>query len=106
MQRTDHHCHVRATVHLHDTSLFVALELSKSIWLTAVSAPGSDKISKYRVAAGDVAALLGLLARLKAQAERHNGGPVKIVSIYEAGLDGVWIHRLLEANDGESHAGD
>ena len=92
----------KSTVHPYDRSLFVALELSKSIWLTAVSAPGSEKVSKYRVAAGDAAALWSLLARLKAQAERHRSGPVKIVSIYEAGLDGFWVHRLLEANGVES----
>jgi transposase len=106
MQRTDHPGHLRAAAHPHDTSLFVALELSKSVWLTAVSAPGSDKMSKYRVAAGDGAALLNLLARLKMQAERHTRGPVKIVSIYEAGLDGFWIHRLLETNNVESHVVD
>lgn len=30
----------------HDTSLFVALELSRSTWLVAASAPGSKKVSK------------------------------------------------------------
>jgi hypothetical protein len=58
MQRTDHSGHVRAAAHRHDTSLFVALELSKSVWLIAVSAPGSDKMSKYRVAPDDDGAAL------------------------------------------------
>jgi transposase len=106
MQRTDHSGHLRAAAHPHDTSLFVALELSKSVWLIAVSAPGSDKMSKYRVPAGDGATLLNLLARLRMQAERYTGGPVKIVSVYEAGLDGFWIHRLLETNNVESHVVD
>jgi transposase len=105
-QRTDHSGHIRAAADPHDTSLFVALELSKSAWLIAVSAPGSDKMSKYRVAGGDGAALLNLLARLRMQAERHTGGPVTIVSIYEAGLDGFWIHRLLETHKVESHVVD
>jgi hypothetical protein len=42
MQRTDYAGHLRATAHPHDTPLLVALELSKSTWLIAVSAPGSD----------------------------------------------------------------
>jgi transposase len=63
-------------------------------------------MSKYRVAAGDGAVLLNLLARLRVQAERHTGGPVEIISIYEAGLDGFWIHRLLETNNVESHVVD
>ena len=106
MQRTDYPGHLRAAAHPHDTSLFVALELSKSAWLIAVSAPGNNKMSKYRVAPGDGAALLNLLARLRVQAERHIDGPVKMVSIYEAGLDGFWIHRLLETNKVESHVVD
>jgi transposase len=106
MQRTDHPCHSQSAGRPYDTSLFVALELSKSTWLIAVSASGSDKISKYRVAGGDVTAFLSLLARLKAQAERHCDGAVKIVSIHEAGLDGFWVHRLLEANDVESQVVD
>ena len=48
MQCTDYPLRSRAAADEHDTSLFVALELSRSIWLVAVSAPGSDKISKYR----------------------------------------------------------
>jgi transposase len=32
--------------------------------------------------------------------------PVKVVSIQEAGLDGFWVHRLLEANTVESHVVD
>jgi transposase len=31
---------------------------------------------------------------------------VQIISIYEAGLDGFWIHRLLETNNVESHVVD
>ena len=73
---TDQPAHLRAAVRAEDNSLFVALELSKSVWLVAASAAGSEKISKYRVAAADVTALLALLARLKAQAERYCGGPV------------------------------
>jgi len=98
--------HPRTAVHDHDTALFVALELSRSTWLIAVSAPGSDKISKYRIDAGDSEALLNLLRRLRAEAERRCKAPVKIVSIHEAGLDGFWVHRLLEANGVESHVVD
>jgi transposase len=74
--------------------------------LVAINAPGSDRISKYRMTAGDAAALLNLLARVKGQAERHNDGSAGIISIYEAGLDGFWVHRLLEANGVESHVVD
>jgi transposase len=103
MRSTDHPARLRAAVREEDSFLFMALELSKSSWLIAASAPASEKVSKYSVAAADVAALLGLLARLKAQAEQSCHGPVQVVSIHEAGLDGFWVHRMLAANGVESH---
>ncbi len=64
MRCTDHPAHPTAAGREEDNSLFVALELSKSVWLIAVSAPGSEKVSKYPVVAADVAALVALLTRL------------------------------------------
>jgi hypothetical protein len=46
MQLTDHSRRSQSTVRAYNTSLFVTLELSRSIWLAAISAPGSDKILK------------------------------------------------------------
>jgi transposase len=89
--------------HPAPASIFASLELSRSRWLVTVMTPGSDKMSKYSVPGGDGGALLGLLARLRARAERRVGSPVGIVTIQEAGFDGFWIHRLLQANGIESH---
>ena len=44
--------------------------------------------------------------RLKSRAEQRIAAPVKVVTIHEVGLDGFWIHRLLEANGVESHVVD
>ena len=84
----------------------VSLELSRSKWLVTSLVPGSEKMSKHMVAAGNVAALLALLVRRRRQAEERVGGPVRVVTIEEAGLDGFWLHRLLEANGIESHVVD
>jgi transposase len=84
----------------------VSLELSRSKWLVTSLLPGSEKMSKHMVGAGDVAALLALLGRRRRQAEERVGGPVRVVAIEEAGLDGFWLHRLLEANGIESHVVD
>jgi transposase len=35
-------------------TMFVSLELSKRKWLLTLLSPGSDKMSKYSVAGGDV----------------------------------------------------
>jgi hypothetical protein len=84
----------------------VSLELSRSKWLVTSLLPGSEKMSKHTVAAGDAAELLGLLGRRRRRAEEHLGGAVRVVAIAEAGLDGFWLHRLLEANGIESHVVD
>src|SRR5207237_4947638 len=87
-------------------TLFVSLELSRSTWVATSLALGSRKMSKHTLVGGDARKLLDLLARLKSRAEQRIAAPVKIVAIQEAGLDGFWIHRLLEANGVESHVVD
>ena len=89
-----------------DATLYASLELSQATWLVTSLSPGSEKISKYSTPGGDGATLLGLLRRLQVRAEQITGGPVKIVVIQEAGLDGFWVHRLLNANGIESHVVD
>ena len=89
-----------------DATLYASLELSQATWLVTSLSPGSEKMSKYSTPGGDGAALLGLLRRLQVRAEQITGGPVEIVVIQEAGLDGFWVHRLLDANGIESHVVD
>ena len=89
-----------------DGVVFAALELSRKSWLVATSAPGEERISKRKVSAGDGAGLLALLRRVREMAERRLGRPVRVMTIQEAGLDGFWVHRLLVANDVESHVVD
>jgi transposase len=97
---------IEATTRPDAGRLFAALELGKSRWLVTVDAPGSDKLSRHAVAGGDGAALLDLLARLRTTAERRTGRPVEVLVIREAGLDGFWLHRLLERNGISSHVVD
>jgi len=68
--------------------------------------PERNRMSKYSTPGGDGGALLGLLERMRARAQQLTGRPVQIVAIQEAGLDGFWVHRLLEANGIESHVVD
>jgi transposase len=91
---------------LDDATLYASLELSQATWLVTSLSPGSEKMSKYSTPGGDGAALLGLLRRLQVRAEQITGGPVEIVVIQEAGLDGFWVHRLLNANGIDSHVVD
>nr|WP_281035203.1 IS110 family transposase [Mesorhizobium tamadayense] len=71
-----------------------------------VHAPGSERLSRHVLGAGDAAGLLALFARLRARAEQRLGGTVEIITIQEAGLDGFWLHRLLESEGIRSHVVD
>jgi transposase len=88
-------------------AIFVSLELSRSKWLiTSLSPGGGEKMSKHSVVAGDIAGLLARFAELKKKAEARTGQCFPIIVIQEAGLDGFWIHRVLEAEGIESHVVD
>src|SRR5713226_6930206 len=76
-----------ATVHL-------VFELSKAKWKLGIMLPSSEKLSRYTIAGGDLNALASRLADARAKAARC-GKPVRIVSCYEAGFDGHWLHRWL-----------
>ena len=76
-----------ATVHM-------VFELSKARWKLGVTLPGSQKMSCYTIAGGDLAALTARLAAARTKAAR-GGKPVRVVSCYEAGFDAHWLHRWL-----------
>ncbi len=63
-------------------------------------------MSKHAVETGDVAGMLGRFAELKRKARARTGRCFPIIVIQEAGLDGFWIHRVLEAEGIESHVVD
>src|SRR3954466_13752068 len=61
----------------HQATLYASLELSRSAWLVTSLAPGGGKMSRHSVAAGDGAALLALLARLRGRVARPDGESVE-----------------------------
>jgi transposase len=88
-------------------AIFVSLELSRSSWLITSLSPGSgEKMSKHSVRAGDIADLLRRFAQLKEKARARTGRNFPIITIQEAGLDGFWIHRVLQSEGIESHVVD
>lgn len=78
-------------------TIYLAFELSKAKWQLGIMMPGAEKMSRYRIDGGDMAALSGVLSRARAKAEQL-GKPVRVLSCYEAGLDGHWLHRWLTTN--------
>jgi transposase len=101
MLQTDRHEPVAIRVDLG--AIFVSLELSRSRWLVTSLSPGAgEKMSRHQLAGGEVSGLLSLLGELRRRALARTGRDFGIVSIQEAGLDGFWLHRLLEAEGVES----
>jgi transposase len=88
-------------------AIFVSLELSRSTWVITSLAPGGgEKMSKHAVPSGDIAALLARLSQLKEKARARTGQVLPITVIQEAGLDGFWIHRVLQTEGIESYVVD
>lgn len=85
----------RATRHRQSTRsrLYLAFELSLKDWRLAFSLGLADKPVLRRVAAGDRPGLERAIAETKRKLGVAQSTPV--VSCYEAGRDGFWLHRYL-----------
>jgi transposase len=90
----------------NDAALLVSLELSQSSWLITVLQPDRQGFATFTQPAGETDRLLEKLWQQRERAERRVGGRVKLITIYEAGLDGFWLHRVLAANGIENHVVD
>ena len=103
----DHHFEEPTAIRTNLGAIFVSLELSRSTWLvTSLSPGGGEKMSKHGVSAGNIAALLARLSELKQKAFARTGQSFQVIVIQEAGLDGFWIHRVLQSEGVESHVVD
>jgi transposase len=101
--RPDEHAAVRTDL----KAIFVSLELSRSTWVITSLAPGGgEKMSKHAVPSGDIPALLARLSQLQEKARARTGHVFPIIVIQEAGLDGFWIHRVLQTEGIESYVVD
>ena len=73
-------------------TLYVAFELGEKEWKLAMS-PGLGARARLRtLRSRSTGRLLAILEK-----ERDRAGAVGIVSCYEAGRDGFWLHRFLRA---------
>jgi transposase len=104
----EHHRHDdQITIRTELGAIFVSLELSRSAWLMTSLSPGrGEKMSKHQLRGGDAAGLLARCAQLRDKVRARTGRLVPLVIIQEAGLDGFWIHRVLESEGIESHIVD
>jgi len=90
----------------HSGTIFISLELSQKNWLVTLHSPDRDRISRHKLEGGDHAGLLALIGSIRARAALKLGAAPKVVSCYEAGYDGFWLHRLLLAAGITNHVFD
>jgi transposase len=90
----------------HIGTIFVAIELSQKDWLVTVHSPAKDRLSHYKIGVGDGPGLLALLERVRERADRVLGAVPRVTSCYEAGYDGYWLHRFLQASGIENYVFD
>src|SRR4249920_3541384 len=90
--------HQPAATHGETARCLFAIELSRKSWVIGIITPLSAKISRRILSGGDWKGLLELIEEVQTRVSRETGRAVEIVSCYEAGYDGFWLHRLLEAH--------
>ncbi len=97
---------VTAQVQSTSTSrvLMLSFELGEESWQLGFSTGLGQKVLRRKIAARCTKALLGEIAW--ARRKLGLGEKVRVVSCYEAGRDGFWLHRFLEAHGIENFVMD
>ena len=85
-------------------TLFLAFELGQNTWKLGFTIGVAQPPRERTIPAGDVARLQQEITRAK----QRFGLPedARVVSCYEAGRDGFWLHRSLVAHDIQNHVID
>ena len=85
----------RSSESVRETPVFVAFELSQREWKLALTPGIGERPWVRTIPAGDFEALDRVVAQARARFRVATTAP--LVSCYEAGRDGFWIHRALVA---------
>ncbi len=80
-----------------EQTIYAALELSKNSWLLAIQVAGRDKPSLHPIKGGNAAGLMAKLDAARDRVAKLTGQRPQVVLCYEAGYDGFWLARLLDA---------
>jgi transposase len=85
-----------------DSSIIAVVELSQSSWLVAGVLPGIERRPQKKLEPS-AERLLGLLHRWRDEAVRAGKKITRIALAFEAGRDGFWLARWLNARGVEAH---
>jgi len=81
----------------HSGTVFIAIELSRKSWVLTVHSPDREGISQPKLKGGDYVGLLRFISDIRERVRRRLGFMPAVVTCYEAGYDGFWLHRALTA---------
>ena len=85
-----------------DSTVIAVVEMSLANWLVAGIVPGIERHPLKKLKA-DQQALLRLLQRWRDEATKAGRNINRIAVAYEAGRDGFWLARWLQAHGVEAH---
>src|ERR1700680_4679842 len=85
-----------------DSTIIAVVELSQSSWLVGGVLPGIERRPRTKLEPSPEQ-LLGLLHRWRDEAVRTGKEVTRIALAFEAGRDGFWLARWLEARGVEAH---
>ena len=85
-----------------DSTIIAVVELSQSSWLVGGVLPGIERQPRKKLEPSPER-LLGLLHRRRDEAVRAGKEVTRIALAFEAGRDGFWLARWLEARGVEAH---
>src|SRR6476659_7147339 len=85
-----------------DSTIIAVVEMSQSSWLVAGVLPGIDRQPRKKLEPS-AERLLGLLLRWRDEAVRAGKKITRITLGFEAGRDGFWLARWLNARGVEAH---
>ena len=85
-----------------DSTIIAVIEMSQSSWLVAGVLPGIERQPRKKLEP-NAEGLLGLLHRWRDEAIRAGKEITRIAVAFEAGRDGFWLARWLEARGIEAH---
>ena len=86
-----------------DATLIAVIEMSQSSWLVAGIVPGVERQPLKKLAI-DEHALLNLLKRWRAEAEKQGRRITRVAVAFEAGHDGFWLARWPAARRGSRYS--
>jgi transposase len=95
---------IRSEVSVNESVLFVAFELGKNAWKLAMTTGLAVTPWVQTVTGGDLVAVDEVIHR--GRARFGLAATVRVISCYEAGRDGFWIHRALVARGIENRVVD